>query len=105
MRRPRDLVLRPILGLRLGRGDAGRGGQALLLAPRSPGLVFGHRESLVDLIHGHELLLPSASARSSDGRHVDLVAQLGRGACLPESLIVTETVLDADDDPVIALVS
>ena len=63
-------------------GTAGRnvhatlGRKAFLGAARDPGLVLGDGEALVDLVHGHQLLLAPAAVLPRHVREVDGVAVL-----------------------------
>lgn len=80
-------------------GDATGSIQAFGLARKPPCLVFDERESLVDLIHGHQLLLSPSPVRAWHGYKVDWIS-INTQHALTVTLVVSEAVFDTYDNPV-----
>lgn len=79
-------------------GNTAGSRQAFLRTSGHPSLVFGQREALVDLFHGHQLFLPPPPMCPGHGGHIDRFAVL-IVLLAAIALIVSEAVLDANDDP------
>ena len=80
------------------RGDTSGSRQALSSAMIYPCLIFSKWETLVHFVHGHELLLSSAPMRAGYGTHINVFAIRILSECAIPS-IISETVLDTNDDP------
>lgn len=81
------------------RANTSGGRQSISSALRDPGLVLHHGELVVDLVHGHELLLTPSSVRSGHVFHVDGFTIFVGHVSSPVASVVPKAVLDANDDP------
>lgn len=82
-----------------GRANTAGSRQSISSALRNPGLVLHHGELVVDLVHGHELLLTPSSVRSRHVFHVDGFTIFVGHVSSPIASVVPKAVLDANDDP------
>jgi len=94
----REVVMPDAGSTTRGGTDTAGSGQTVGFARGSPDLVLCEWEALVDVVHGHEFLLSTASMRTGHGHEIDGIAILSESA-LAVALIVAETILDADNDP------
>lgn len=83
-----------------GHVNATGGGQTGLGPRRDPGLVLHHRKLFVHFVHSHQFLFTTSPVRPSrDVVEIDWLSILVESSHLTVARIVSETVLNADNDP------